>query len=333
MRLVGAVGHAVIAVILGAGVMCEGAAAAEPLVTPKLSEAARSGWLSFGLVSGRLALTGSRFGSINSSSSSNGRTERLTIRSAGTGPAVRYEMTGAGGEFSLDVSSGNELSLAWNPAGESVPVQFAQKPSEPVVLKIGRQEQEKTWQAPSVWHLWIDEPSVCRAHLLPILKVFQFDMDTAEMAVEIESLLLTAGAPIVTPDQERWATLVAQLGSDSFAQREAADRELREAGGMVASYLERLDVRQYDAEQQYRIHRIIQSISTRTADERPEQISAWLAGDPAIWISLMRREDESVRRLAAERLSGLLGRPVAFDPAADAAARAVQIERLQAEVR
>lgn len=309
------------------------APAAEALETPKLSEAAKSGWLSFGLVSGRISLTGSRFGSINSTSSNNGRTERLTIRVTPTGPAVKYAMTGSKGEFSLEVFSGDQLSIAWKPVGEAaVPVRLQQRAGEPIGLTIGPEKQEETYRASSLWHLLIAKPAVCREHLLPLLHVFQFEMDPAGMADEIESMLLTADAPVVTPDRESWAALVAKLGAESFADREAADRELREAGRMVATYLERLDLKQFDTEQQYRIRRIIQSMSPGTGSDRPEQVAAWLAGDSSLWVSLLDREEEAVRRVAAERLASLLGRPVVFDPAADAATRTAQIRQLKAQL-
>ena len=145
------------------------APAAEALETPKLSEAAKSGWLSFGLVSGRISLTGSRFGSINSTSSNNGRTERLTIRVTPTGPAVKYAMTGSKGEFSLEVFSGDQLSIAWKPVGEAaVPVRLQQRAGEPIGLTIGPEKQEETYRASSLWHLLIAKPAVCREHLLPL---------------------------------------------------------------------------------------------------------------------------------------------------------------------
>ncbi|NUQ63661.1 MAG: hypothetical protein HUU20_14385 [Pirellulales bacterium] len=321
------------ALAIAVGILVQVSSAAEPLETPKLSEAARSGWLNFGLLSGKVTLTGSRFGSINSTSSSNGRTERLTIRATGSGPAVKYEMTGSRGGFTLEVSAQDQLSIQWKPEGESsVPVKFWQEPGEKVNLEIGAAGTEKVCRAPSIWHLLIAEPAAARQHLVPILKLFQFDMDTAAAADQVESILLTAGAPVVVPDRQRWAALIERLGAESFAQREEADRELREAGRMVVTYLERLDPRQLDAEQQYRIRRIIQSVSAGTGNDTPERVAAWLAGDPSVWLSLLARDDESARRMASVRLQKLLGHPITFDPTAAADARAAQIEQLRLQL-
>ena len=307
--------------------------AAEPLETPKLSEAARSGWLSFAVLSGRVTLTGSRFGSINSTSSTNGRTERLTIRATGIGPAVSYQMTGSPGEFSLEMSAGDQLAIQWKPGHDGAePVRYWQQPGEPVGLEIGAAPQQQTYRAMSIWHLMIAEPETVRRQLVPLLRLFQFDLDPAATAEETERMLLAADAPVVAPDRQRWAALVEQLASESFASREAADRELREAGRMVITYLERLDAKRLDAEQQYRIRRIVESMSSNTGNDTAEQVAAWLAGDPSIWLSLLARDEESVRRLAAKRLAGLLGRELPFDPAAAPETRAAQLEQLRSQL-
>lgn len=309
------------------------AGAAETVEAPKLSEAARSGWLSFAILSGRVTLTGSRFGSINSTSSSNGRTERLTIRATGSGPAVGYKMTGSREELSVEMTAGDRLTIEWKPGGDDTePVRFWQQAGEPVGLEVGSVPNQQTYRAPSIWHLMIAEPEIARRHLVPLLKLFQFDTDPAATAEESEKMLLAADAPVVAPDRRRWATLVEQLGVDSFAGREAADRELREAGRMVVTYLERLDSKQLDAEQHYRIRRIIESMSSNTGNDTSEQVAAWLAGDPSVWLAFLARDDESVRRLALKRLAGLVGREISFDPAADAESRAAQLGQLRSEL-
>ncbi len=318
---------------LSAVVLTGVVAAGEPLQTPKLTEAAQSRWLSFGIVSGRVTLTGSRFGSINSTSSSSGRAERLTIRSTGSGPAVGYQMSGSAGDFSLELAAGNQLSIEWKPADEQVePVRYTQGQAGSSRLEVGANQRQRIYAAPSVWHLMIAHPAVTRKHLVPLLELLSFELDPVDTADEVESALTSADASVVAPDRARWAALVEQLGAEEFARREKADRELREAGRMVVGYLKRLDPKQLDAEQQYRIHRIIQSMSSHTGNDTPAQITAWLAGDPPVWLSLLDRADQSVRCLAAERLKNLLGRPIDFDPAADAETRAAQLEHLRLQV-
>jgi hypothetical protein len=135
------------------------------------------------------------------------------------------------------------------------------------------------------------------------------------------------------PDAQKWSTLVEQLGDERFAVREAADRHLRDAGRAIVVFLERLDRNRLDAEQDYRIRRILQSLSSgKGADDTVERAAAWLSGDPEIWWALMRRDAEPTRRVAAKRLESLLGRPLAFDPAAPADVRGKQLEQIRLQL-
>jgi hypothetical protein len=76
----------------------------------------------------------------------------------------------------------------------------------------------------------------------------------------------------------------------------------------------------------------VMSLAANMNNDLPPEIARWLAGDPVVWLALLARDDESTRRLAAERLEALLGEPISFDPAADPATRAEQIEQLRREV-
>ena len=135
------------------------------------------------------------------------------------------------------------------------------------------------------------------------------------------------------PDRRRWDPLVEQLADERFSRREAADRELRSAGPVVLSYLQGLDFNRLDAEQQYRIRRIVRSLSRQTGDDTAEKFAPQLLADPDLWLALLSRQEESARRLAARQLEAILGQPIRFDPAADNATRKTQIERLQAKIR
>ena len=148
----------------------------------------------------------------------------------------------------------------------------------------------------------------------------------------MEAALREAAAEGNLPDPQRWAALVEQLGDERYSRRAAADRELRAMGRVVFTYLQGLDRDRLDAEQHYRVRRIVMSLAANMNNDLPPEIARWLAGDPVVWLALLSRDDESTRRLAAERLEALLGEPISFDPAADPATRTEQIERLRQEV-
>ena len=78
-----------------------------------------------------------------------------------------------------------------------------------------------------------------------------------------------------------------QLGDDQFTKREAADRQLREAGRVIVSYFQQLDTSCLDAEQRFRIRRIINSLTAANGDDMPEQVASLLLGDDAIWLGCL----------------------------------------------
>jgi len=300
----------------------------------RLASAVQQGWVKFGIVSGRVTITGMRTNISTSSSSSGERTERLSIRNLRANSQLSYELTDPSERFSLDVTGGTQVRIHRIPQGDSdlVPVQFHQAAGQPVALTIGSDEQQRVIEAAGLWHLLIREPETCQKHLVPLLAAINGQWDLAAKVAELEAALLAAVEAGDSPDRARWAALVEQLADDRFSRREAADRELRESGPAVIPYLRQLDSNRLDAEQHYRIRRIVLAATETMVDDTPEQLTAWLLADPAIWLAMLSRPEESTRRAAATQLETLLGGPVAFDPAADANTRQAQIERLRRRI-
>ena len=309
-------------------------AAQQPVEMPRLLDPGRMGPMQFRILSGRVTMGGPRFGPYSTATSSGGRSERITVGMNNNEPTLSYESTSPGERLSIEVSGGGRLQIRRTPRGTSTfaAVDFEQIPNEPVSLTLGPKEKQRVYRASSLWHLLIAEREVCRQHLIPLLKILHRDWDLAKTAEEMEAALVSAAVANELPDRQRWAALVEQLGDSRFSQREAADRQLRQVGRAVVAYLRQLDSSQLDAEQRYRIRRIILSLSGTEDLQSPEQAAAWLSGDPAVWLALLSRDDLSVRRLAAARLAALLGKPIQFDPAADAPTRQQQIEKLRTRI-
>ena len=309
------------------------ALAQQPLEMPTLLNPANMGPVRFRLVSGRVTMSGLRLGSYSTASSSRGRSERLTFSAPNNQPAMSYESTSAAERLSIE-ATGSRLQIRRLPQDDSgvVPVEFEQAPAGPLVLSVGPKEQRQVYRAASLWHLLIAHREVCQQHLVPLLRLLHREWDLGKMLQEVEAILLSPAAGRDLPDRRRWAALVEQLGDSRFSEREAADRQLREAGRAVVPYLRQLDSSRLDAEQRYRIRRILAALEETDDLQSPEQVAAWLSGDPAIWLSYMAHDDEPARRLAASRLESLLGKPVCFDPAADPATRARQLEKIRKQL-
>lgn len=303
----------------------------KPLETPKLTEVVRQGWLRAQIVSGRVTFRGTRLGSKNDVAKGNGREERVSLRVTARELAMRYNLSDPNEELLLEITGADEFHARRTPKGESGPVavDFRQAAGEPLRLTAGPAGDEQVYSAQSLWHLLVAAPAICRQHLVPLLQVLDEQWDLTTTAEQVEVEVLHAAAEGRLPDPRRWNALVAQLGDQRYARREAADRELRALGRIVLTYLEQLDRNRLDVEQRYRVRRILAALSASMENDTPSQIARWLAGDPAVWLALLSRDDESTRRVAAERLEALLGKPLAFDPAADASTRASQIEPLR----
>jgi len=306
------------------------AAAQQPLEMPTLLDPARLGPVQFKIVSGRIVMTGLRYGTHSTQSTGRGRTERLTLGVNNNEPVMSYNSKSSTEELSIEISGGSRLRIQRLPKGSSevVPVDF-QQAGGPITLTVGPKDKQRVYRAASLWHLLIAERDDCRQHLVPLVKILHRDWDLMKTVDQVEAVLLGPATARDLPDRRRWATLVEQLGDSRFAQREAADRQLREAGRAVLPYLRQLDASRLDAEQRYRIRRIMQAFSGSEDVQSPDQVAAWLSGDPAIWLIYLARNDESTRRLAAGRLEILLGQPIPFNPAADAPTRARQLARLR----
>lgn len=302
----------------------------ERLKTPKLTKAASEGWFRASIVQGRIEVQGRRFGSPALKTPN----EQFIIRAVGGRASISYQLTGSEGKFSLQLSDGNRLHIVHEPAADSSRprLEYEQAPAEPIRLTVGAGEDQTVYVAKDLWYLLLAEPEVCREHLAPLVEVLIRDQNLAKLARQLETALVKAGSAGTGAERERWAKLVDALGDDRFSRREAADRQLRQVGPAVVTFLTRLDPLHLDAEQQYRIRRIVRALSDRSSEDTPELAASWLAGDPTVWLDLMEREEESTRKVATRQLETILGKPVPFDPTADAATRQAQIDKLRAAI-
>lgn len=307
------------------------AAAEDPPQAPRLASYIQSNRIQFDTILGRIGLTTTRIGNSSSRSSSGTCQEQLSIRTYGDSAVVNYERSTPNEALSIKVSGNGHLHILRAPQGDSplIQVEFVQEAGNPLLLKVGREKDLHVYEAPSLWHLLLEEPAIVQTRLIPLLRLLQPNTDLVGMANGIQQEMVRLAAVESLPDRKHWAELVRQLGDDSFTRRQRADRLLREAGQIAVAYLQNLDASELDAEQQFRIHRIIRSFTHRQEKDTPAVVARWLAADPRAWLVLLGREDESARRLAAERLRWLLGEPIAFDPGGDAATRRRQIEQLR----
>ncbi len=119
---------------------------------------------------------------------------------------------------------------------------------------------------------------------------------------------------------------VKQLDSDDFQERQDADQQ--SAGQGVVAWLRRLDRKQLSSEQAGRIQDICQGLAHLSTDT-PPRVTAWLVDDRQAWLAVLRHEDPAVRLAAANHLTVLFGKPLAFNPQGGLSEREQQFAQLQ----
>jgi hypothetical protein len=152
------------------------------------------------------------------------------------------------------------------------------------------------------------------------------------MADSIEKQLLNSASHTAAYDRTSWKRWIVQLGDDNYARRQAADRALRAANPAFLVYLQQIDLNRLDAEQQFRLQRIRDSLAEKINNDSPEHVANWLSGDPGIWLALLSRSDVAARRIAAKQLAAILEGPIPVDPEAEPATQKDHFERLRSKI-
>jgi hypothetical protein len=314
--------------------VCSQAAFAQQLIRAAPGVNAQLARLQFRIVGGRLQATNDTPGGrLGFQARSLGREETLTVDLSGPFPSVDYAITTRKSRVQIVISDGQRASASCQPHPRStvVAMQFEQSPGLPLVLRVGAEGDQRQFQAASLWHLFLSEPEVASKHLTPILNVLRPDWRLDEQAAEIERRLIDLAAVYHPPDQAKLAALVEQLGHEDFGARQRAERSLREMGTAAVGYLRTLPAEALDAEQRFRVRRIVASLWSADEEDQPPQAAQRLQHDPEVWLALWARPDATRRHVAARHLGRLLGHEIELELALDPAAREEQLARLRAQ--
>jgi hypothetical protein len=290
-------------------------------------------WLRLEVVGGRLQAGSSRCGQhrlVSEQVQGNSARQSLVIDASAGAVNVQYQRLDQQSELLLTVDERNKLTvLRRGIDGSSLAeVRYEQPPKGDVTLHIGG-EQPRKYLAPSLWHLLVTEPEA-RDRLLPLLAQLRPNWRLVEQLTEIEAALLSRAGEDTQPARRHWQTWIEELAGESFAGRQAADRELRAAGQPVLGYLRQLDATELNPEQRRRISGIL--AAAESGPDSPARAADWLLADKRVWLSLMSRGELDQRIAAAEHLTRLCGRAVVFDPSGSEDQRQAQLAELRAKL-
>jgi hypothetical protein len=287
------------------------------------------------MVGGRISVTSNDpTRSTNVTSRGIDQQERLQLNFGNGLVSLSYEMVTPAFQLTLTVTDSDEVivrRVPKSPASDAG-LEFVQPADGQLSLRITQGDKQQHLRAPSYWHLALAWPKVCETELAPILELLRPGWGLAKTATDLETALQRDALRFHPLDRNRLQQLLKELGSREFARREAAQRQLRDAGETILPFLRAIDRDHLDAEQAFRVRSVIHGMHSELEEDAPTSLAPWLTGDPYIWLALLDRDQEPLRRFAAEQLGRLLNKPVDFDPAADAAIRQRQLKAITAEV-
>lgn len=261
------------------------------------------------------------------------RREKLSLNLAGGKPNIGYELSTSRERLSINIDQGDSLKLRLEPQNESngAIVDFSQGATGVIRLTVSAGKDVREIQAQSIWQLMLIEPEVCQTHLIPLLQLIRPNWQLKEQSVAIEEMLCSSAEGQSAAERAAWQKAVVQLGSPRFAVRERAEQQLLEGGQRVLPMLQSLPRSQLDAEQTFRVRRVVKQLTGDGEEDTPNRVAFWLSEDPRVWYALASRDDVAKRRVAASRLTRILAAPIEFDPNAAAEVRADQLQRIREE--
>lgn len=321
-------------VLAGAGSCVRIVWAAPPTFDRRIEQAIRQ--VRFSVRSGRIQGTSDQFDRQQPATADgpDGRQQRIMVNLTTDLPSLDFQGTGPEGRLAILLAEGLSLRIEREElvgGGPPRRCELLQFPDQPLVFRWTEDSDGaiRERRAPGLWHLLLREPAATRERLLPILGALRPDWDLENTVQKIEEGLVRAASGGRIPDRRRWQALVAQLASENYSERRAADRALRLSGQAIVPFLDGLDPRQLDAEQRFRVRQIVMSLAGSQREDTPQSVASWLAVDPRAWLALLAREDAHLRRLAWDQLKRLEPDAGPFDPDAEPAIRAEQLTRLE----
>ncbi len=256
--------------------------------------------------------------------------ESLTLNITKGVADVHYELVADGTSWTIDMIEGKEVTIERR-VGDVEITQLRQPRSGNISLLVQDTSGQRYYSAKSFWHLMLRYPS-CREQLFSLVHFVRPGLRLDVSLEQLQAQLIQMAKFERPVSRDRVIELVRQMSSDQFADRQAADRKLRQIGLSAFPFLERLNMGRLEAEQRMRIKRMMREITWQRSDS-PGRVAEWLVNDPSVWLALLTSNEEEVRAIAKAQLSRVYGQEFEFDLTADETTRQRQAEVLRNEFK
>ena len=292
---------------------------------------ARLHWTDFEVVMGRVQATSLRHGQSRTATSGSTQTgchEVVAFHIVDGSPAFRYLRTETDQRLQIDVFDHNQVEIRCELLEHSprTSLQLTQPASGPLALVeiTGDETAATRVTGDDLWHLLVAADGKQTKQICALLSFLRTDWRLEERAASIELALFDLAGSSQLPNLQRGRELVSSLASRKYAQRQAADRQLRAMGLTVLAIIDHLEDIHLDAEQRNRLRSIRKSVVVR-GDDTPLRAATWMVGNPRVWLTLLNHDNLEHRIAAKDHLQYLSAQTFAYDPLADPDIRDRQI--------
>ena len=277
----------------------------------------RMSWISFDVINGRI---GSRYirrmqsRSLSLHHATLDADEHAVVRTRGSEFSLKYELASPQQSLQLQYDTSGVFQFDYQrfdgkeDLGDSYRVNMRQNHAQPLEIKITRLNQTRTYQSNQIWLAMFAMPVEDRLCLTDVLARLGPRLDLELRFNEALKYLSRIALHQRGGDYVAVRSLIKQLNSPTFAERQDADRKLRMFGRPLIGFLAGIDQSTLSTEQRARLGRISQSLISMESDT-VEQVVTSLRMNPITWLVLANRGDPLLRRGALAQIEKLKGLP------------------------
>ena len=241
--------------------------------------------------------------------------EHATVRTRGGSFSLKYTLMAPAEHIQVQYDTDGLLQMVYESREAqdgSYMVEIRQQGQSDVEIRIIQSDVTTIYGSSKIWLAMLKMPE---AHRIRFIRVLQRLSPHLHLELRFKDVLgrlsRIALSPVAT-DCERIRSLIVQLNSESFSERQLADRQLREFGRPLVGFLAGLDYSTLSAEQRTRLKRISANLISIDPDTT-EQVVSCLRMDPTAWLVLSKCNDPILARGAIAQIEQLTGRKLGLD--------------------
>ena len=238
--------------------------------------------------------------------------EHAVVRTRGSEFSLKYDLTSPRQSLQLQYDTSGVFQFDYqrfdNKGGldDSYRVTVRQNHAQPLDIELSRLNETRTYQSNQIWLAMFAMPSKDRRCLTDVLSRLSPRLTLELRFNEVLRTLSRIALNQSGGDYDAMRSLIKQLNSPTFAERQVADRQLRMLGRPLVGFLAGIDKSTLSTEQRARLQRISQSLISLESDT-VEKVVSGLRMNPITWLILAKRGDPLLRRGALTQIEKLQG--------------------------